>query len=60
MIFSTADESDAEVRMKFAKELLEDLKEEGFDVDPGLLTFEILMYVVNSLLFVIYEFSWIV
>lgn len=60
MIFSTADESDAEVRMKFAKELLEDLKEEGFDVDPGLLTFEILMYVVNSLLFVINEFSWIV
>ena len=55
MIFSTADESDAEVRMKFAKELLEDLKEEGFDVDPGLLTFE--MYAVNSLLFVIYEFS---
>jgi hypothetical protein len=46
--------------MKFAKELLEDLKEEGFDVDPGLLTFEILMYAVNSLLFVIYEFSWIV
>jgi hypothetical protein len=60
MIFSTADESDTEVRMKFAKELLEDLKEEGFDVDPGLLTFEILMYAGNSLLFVIYEFSWIV
>lgn len=31
---ATPDESDVEVRMKFAKQLLEDLKEEGFDVDP--------------------------